>query len=158
MKRHLQFKKYTFLIFLFIAVMLLLTACSSDKFIPENSYYLKTVKIKTKDKQIEVSSLKPYIRQKENSKWFSLFKLPLGVYDLSGRDTTKWINKTLKKIGEPPVIYDSLLTEMSKNDLIKVLQDRGYINADVKVVLRKKNKKIKVNYLLDPKTPFIYEK
>ena len=104
MKRHLQLKKYTFLIFLFTAVTLLLTACSSDKFIPENSYYLKTVKIKTKDKQIEVSSLKPYIRQKENSKWFSLFKLPLGVYDLSGRDTTKWINKTLKKIGEPPVI------------------------------------------------------
>lgn len=158
MKRHLQLKKYTFLIFLFTAVTFLLTACSSDKFIPENSYYLKTVKIKTKDKQIEVSSLKPYIRQKENSKWFSLFKLPLGVYDLSGRDTTKWMNKTLKKIGEPPVIYDSLLTEMSKNDLIKVLQDRGYINADVKVVLRKKNKKIKVNYLLDPKTPFYLRK
>jgi hypothetical protein len=47
-----------------------------------------------------------YVRQNPNAKWFSLIKMQLYVYDLSGRDSSKWYNKFLRKIGDAPVIYN----------------------------------------------------
>ena len=57
---------------------------------------------------INTSLLKNYVRQKGNSRWFSAVKIPLGVYAMAGTDSTKWINRTLKSMGEAPVVYDTL--------------------------------------------------
>lgn len=78
-------------------VLAILSACSSTKFIPENKYLLDRVEIKSDRKNFDVSTLQPYIHQKANSRWFSLFKIPLSTYSLAGKDSTKWINRTLKK-------------------------------------------------------------
>lgn len=131
--------------------MVTITACSASKFIPEGSYLLDDVKIKSDTKNIETSQLEPYIRQKGNSKWFSLFKVPLGTYALSGRDTTKWINRKLQALGEGPVLFDSLQAEQTCNDLSNVLHGMGYIKAQVDYALkREKKKKVKVIYNLHP--------
>ena len=72
---------------LYLSVLVcLLSACGSSRLIPDNSYLLESVEIKTDDKRVDVSSLTPYIRQRANSKWFSLFKIPLGTYALAGND------------------------------------------------------------------------
>ena len=73
-------------------IMALLGACSATKFIPEGEYMLESVSVKSTDKSLDATSLKGYIRQHPNSKWFSLLKVPMGPYALSGRDTTKRIN------------------------------------------------------------------
>ena len=90
-------------IFLLAFLVCILFSCSSTKFVPDSHYLLESVKIKSDDKTVDVSTLEPYIRQKANSKWFSLFKIPMGTYALSGLDSTKWINRTLRNIGEKPV-------------------------------------------------------
>lgn len=134
-----------------LIIVVTITACSASKFIPEGSYLLDDVKIKSDTKNIETSQLEPYIRQKGNSKWFSLFKVPLGTYALSGRDTTKWINRKLQALGEDPVLFDSLQAEQTCNDLSNVLHGMGYIKAQVDYALkRKKKKKVKVIYNLHP--------
>lgn len=134
-----------------LIIVVTITACSASKFIPEGSYLLDDVKIKSDTKNIETSQLEPYIRQKGNSKWFSLFKVPLGTYALSGRDTTKWINRKLQALGEGPVLFDSLQAEQTCNDLSNVLHGMGYIKAQVDYALkRKKKKKVKVIYNLHP--------
>lgn len=134
-----------------LIIVVTITACSASKFIPEGSYLLDDVKIKSDTKNIETSQLKPYIRQKGNSKWFSLFKVPLGTYALSGRDTTKWINRKLQALGEGPVLFDSLQAEQTCNDLSNVLHGMGYIKAQVDYALkREKKKKVKVIYNLHP--------
>ena len=81
---------------------LLVSGCSASKFVPEGDWLLDDVEIKSDDKGLDESLFKQYVRQKGNSKWFSLFKIPLGTYALSGRDTTKWINRKLQDIGESP--------------------------------------------------------
>ena len=101
-----------------------------------------------------MASLEPYIRQKANSKWFSVFKIPLGTYALSGRDTTRWINRTLRKIGEEPVVYDTLQAQLSCNDLKLALQNMGYMNAEVDLTTRAKGKRLTAIYTLHPGTPF----
>lgn len=134
-----------------LIIVVTITACSASKFIPEGSYLLDDVKIKSDTKNIETSQLEPYIRQKGNSKWFSLFKVPLGTYALSGRDTTKWINRKLQALGEGPVLFDSLQAEQTCNDLSNVLHGMGYIKAQVDYALkREKKKKVKVIYNLHP--------
>ena len=134
-----------------LIIVVTISACSASKFIPEGSYLLDDVKIKSDTKNIETSQLEPYIRQKGNSKWFSLFKVPLGTYALSGRDTTKWINRKLQALGEGPVLFDSLQAEQTCNDLSNVLHGMGYIKAQVDYALkRKKKKKVKVIYNLHP--------
>lgn len=85
-------------------IMALLGACSATKFVPEGEYMLESVSVKSTDKSLDATSLKGYIRQHPNSKWFSLLKVPMGPYALSGRDTTKRINRFLQRVGEAPVI------------------------------------------------------
>lgn len=136
-------------------VIALITSCSAGKFIPENKYLLDKVEIKSDQKGFDAAQLAPYIRQKANSKWFSLFKIPLGTYALSGKDSTKWINRTLQRIGEQPVLFDSVQARLSCEDLRTAMQNMGYMNGrvsfDVKV---KKKKKLDAIYTLSPGKPF----
>lgn len=134
--------------------LLLQVGCSSTKFVSEGEYLLHSVKIEADSRDVDVSALTSYIRQNPNSKWFSLFKVGLGTYSLAGRDSTKWVNKRLKKIGEKPVIYDSLLAQRSCNDLMVALQNMGYMNARVTVEQQIKGKKITALYKIHTGPPF----
>lgn len=129
--------------------MLLLTACSASRLVPEGEYLLDKVKIKTDTKAVSADKLDPYIRQKGNSKWFSLFKIPLGTYALSGRDTTKWINRKLRTIGEVPVLFDSTQARNTCNDLEAAMRNMGYIRAKADYELQHgRKKKVNVTYRL----------
>lgn len=140
--------KYIYIIFLTV----LMSACSVTKYVPDGDYLVDKVDVKTdsKRKDINTGNLKSYVRQKGNSRWFSAVKIPLATYSLSGRDSTKWINRTLKAMGEPPVLYDSLRTIQSCNDLRAELRNEGYLSADVKVKAKRKGKKIDLTYILHP--------
>ena len=143
---------YNKLLFLTITVVML-SGCSASKFVPEGSYLLDKVKITSDNKDLPTGTLEPYIRQKANSKWFSMFKVPLGTYALS--DSTKWINKTLRKIGENPVLFDSAQARQTCDDLEKVMHGMGYVSAtaDYELSLNRKNK-LTITYKLHPGKPF----
>ena len=137
------------------AVVAILSACSSTKYVPENQYLLQGVAINTDDKDFDAAALKQYIRQKGNSRWFSLFKIPLGLYALAGDDSTKWVNRTLRNIGEKPVLYDTLQAQLTCYDLLTAMQNMGYMNARVDHRVKVKGKKLKAIYDLHPGRPFV---
>lgn len=139
---------------LLILFSLLFTACNTSKFIPENQYLLDKVVIKSDTRNLDVTMMEPYIRQKANSKWFSFFKIPLATYSMAGKDSTKWINRTLQKMGEEPVLYDTVQARLSCEDLTLALQNMGYLNANVDVNTRFHKKKAKVVYTLHPGEPY----
>ncbi len=134
----------------------LLVSCSETKYVAEGEYLLDKIKVTSdvKSKHIVPSEMRMLVRQKGNSRWLSAFKLPLRTYSLSGRDTTKWINRTLRSMGEAPVIYDSLLTKQSMRDLQMQMQNRGYLRATVDVENQLKGKKIRTTYKLHPGNPY----
>lgn len=146
-----QVSKYISLFVSLLIVVLVLSGCFASKFIPEGKFLLDDAEIKSDVKDVNPDRLKAYIRQKGNSKWFSLFKIPLGTYALSGKDSTKWINKKLRDLGEDPVLFDSLQTAMTCSDLENVLHGLGYLRATVDYNLDfKKKKKVVVVYNLHP--------
>ena len=135
--------------------ILVVIACSSDKFVPDGQYLLDKVELRSDTKDVNSSLLMQYVRQKGNSRWFSLFKIPLGTYAMAGEDTTKWINRTLRRMGEEPVLYDSVQARFSSEDLTVAMQNMGYMNATVDVEKKVKGKKLTLNYLLHPGNPYI---
>lgn len=137
-----------------VAVMWMV-ACSSSRYIPDGQYLLQGVEMESDDDDFDTGHLQQYIRQKGNSKWFSLFKIPLGVYALGGRDTTKWINRTLHRIGEKPVLYDSAQAKLTTTDLVTAMQNMGYMDARVEHTTKTKDKKLKAIYTLRPGKPFL---
>lgn len=129
-----------------IAAIAILASCSSTKYVPEDRFLLDEVHIRTDNKEVKAQELNSYVRQKPNTKWFSLFKVPLYTYSLSGKDSTKWINRILRKAGDAPVIYNEAEAEKTQNELQKALSNMGYIQARVSLHEKKRKKKIKITY------------
>jgi outer membrane protein assembly factor BamA len=77
---------------------------------------------------------------------------------MSGVDTTKWINRTLRNWGQAPVVYDSQLTARTVEDITAAVRNEGYLNATVTPQLTKKGKRIKVNYDIVTGSPYVVRK
>lgn len=144
--------KIKFLIY--ILAIVLLMSCNASKFVPENKYLLESVKVQSDNKDLNPAMLQAYVRQKANSKWFSIFKIPLGTYSLAGRDSAKWLNRTLKNIGEKPVVYDTIMADRSVNDLTTAMRNMGYMHATAQIKTKIRGNKIKAIYLLHPGEPY----
>ena len=134
---------------LYILMCILLASCSVSKFIPEGERMLNDVDIISYNKDNWALQARSYIRQNPNSKWFGIAKVPLHIYSLSGRDSTKWINRALQKIGEAPVIYDSRQAEITRANIETMLRNEGYLHATVDFEPKavKKNRVDAVYYL-----------
>ena len=149
----MHLKKY----FYIISCAFMVASCSSTKYVDDGSFLLNKVEMKTDGTypDINISQLKGYVRQKSNSQWFSAVKIPLHTYSLSGRDTSKWINRTLKSMGEAPVIFDSTATARTCEDLRLALCNKGYLMAYVEATTKTKGKKkVNVTYTLHPGLPY----
>lgn len=117
---------------------------------------LDDVKIVVEDSsQVETTDLYNFLRQTPNHKVLGFAKLQLATYNLSGRDSTKWYNKWLRRMGQPPVIYSDELTDASQRQLRLALVNKGYMDAQVEVdtIPRHDKKKINVRYRLRPGMP-----
>lgn len=127
--------------------------CSSTRHVAEGNYLLDKVNIEINDSSntVKASELSTYIRQLPNHKMLWSMKFRLGVYNMSGSDSTKWWNKWVRKLGEPPVVYDSILMQSSVEQLEKAMVNKGflYAKASADTIRDKKNKKVKVNYFVE---------
>lgn len=142
-------------LFTFAIIILSLASCTATKYVPDGSYLLDEVKIHTDQKNVRPSSLRMYVRQNPNAKWFSLIKTQLYVYNLSGRDSTKWGNKFLRRIGDAPVIYSETEAQRSQDEITKAMRNMGYMAATVKRSTKIKKKKIKLYYEVTAGDPYI---
>lgn len=139
---------------LLATVVFLLASCSATKYVPEGSYLLDEVRIQTDNKEIKPSNLAMYVRQNPNSKWFSLMKTQLYVYNWSGKDSTRWINRTLRRLGDAPVIYSTEETNRSSEEMTKAIQNMGYMGATVEPLSQSKKKKMKLIYKVSSGKPY----
>lgn len=138
-----------------VLALLLSVSCSSTKYVPDGSYLLDEVSIHTDNKEVKPSSLSMYVRQNPNAKWFSLFKTQLYVYNWSGADSTRWINRVLRKVGDAPVIYRKEDADRTREEMTKAVQNMGYMGASVETECHVKKKKIRLVYNVTTGKPYI---
>ena len=85
----------------------------------------------------DAGALKQYVRQKEKPKLFSLFKNPFS---------------------RKPVIYDTLQARLTCQDLVKAMQNQGFMHAGVSLNTTTEGKKLDAKYILHPGIPYVMGK
>ena len=120
------------------------------RFLPQDGTVLSSVKVTSDSKYPKVSDYRNYVRQEPNSKWFNLVKVPLGIYCLQSSDTTRRIARFFRKMGEAPVVYDSLQTKQTLGSMASALQAHGYLHASVSATTEVHNRRTKLHYHLHP--------
>lgn len=141
------------------ALAFILSACSAVRHVPDGSMLLSSVDVRVNDTThtIDEEQMELYLRQIPNHKFLWLAKLQLGVYNMSGKDTTKWWNRWVRRIGEAPVIYNKELTELSAKQLHQAMVNKGFLKSKVIVdtIGRPDKKRMDVVYNLEPGEPYI---
>lgn len=150
MRRRLQ---WVFLQAMAIVALLVVSSCNATKHIPDGKYLLNKVRIEVDDISFNKKELKNYLRQTPNHEILGGVKFQLAIYNWSGKDSTKWYNKWVRKLGQPPVIYDPSLTEASKSQLRLALINKGYMDATVEADTVSKGKKMQVDYRIKAGEP-----
>lgn len=119
------------------ALVVVATACSSTKHVPQGKLLLDRARVIIDDNadhhDIQQKQLATYLRQTENHKVLGGLKLQLAIYNISGKDSTNWFNKWIRRVGAPPVIYDSALTTASVKQLQTALKNKGYVHNAVTI-------------------------
>ena len=114
-----------------IGTAMLLTACSGMKDIPEDAVSLHRVALvnNQSDNDIKTATLKPYVLQREQTRWFGLVR--------------------------KAVVFDTLLARRSCENLRAALFNRGYLNASVELqTMPAGNRSIDAFYVLRPGQPY----
>ncbi|MDE6098499.1 MAG: BamA/TamA family outer membrane protein [Muribaculaceae bacterium] len=137
------------------ATAISLWACSSVKHVPDGQYLLDKVEISVDSPdEIATDDLQYFLRQSPNHKVLGFARLQLAAYSLSGSDSTRWYNRWLRRIGQAPVIFDSVLTEASGRQLRTAMVNRGYMDASVDIdTFKTGNKRIGIKYLIHTGRP-----
>jgi len=137
----------------------LLVACNSTKFVGEGQYLLDKNEIVDSLTAFNPSVLKQHLRQQPNFKVFGLMKWQLFVYDWSGRNEKRWINKQLRRIGEEPVLLDTALMVLSVEELQRFCINKGYMDAKIYAsVDTSRHKKAVVTYNVSAGKPYVISK
>jgi len=136
------------LIHILLFLMVLQWSCSPVKFVPKDKYLLHKNMVKHDAVDIPNEQMKALVRPKENKTVFGFWHFHLGLYNLSGRNDKKGINKWFRRIGEAPVVYDEFMVKKSRQQLKLFLQNKGYFNAEVSdtVIVNEKRRRVNVEY------------
>ena len=141
------------LLFLLFLPSFFFAACSSTKYIPEDEYLLNKTRILDDTRDIGREEYRNYIKQKPNKKVL-FWKFYLSLYNLSRKEKDSGLSGWLKRIGEPPVVFDPDLTDNSREQLELLLQNKGYFNAEVKDSVTLKKEKANVTYIIQSGKPY----
>jgi outer membrane protein assembly factor BamA len=135
-----------------VILVQLISGCKTTRYVPEYKYLLSDIDIKVDNDQIDKEELSTYIRQKDNLRILRILKFHLWLYSLSNK---KKQNGLLKRIGEPPVIYDLGLKDKSVQQIEQYLYNKGYYQANVTDTVFFNKKKAKVVYKVESGNPYL---
>jgi outer membrane protein assembly factor BamA len=172
-----------------MVLALFFNACNPARKLKQGEYLLNKNYVIDKDTKIDKSDIETYIKQKPNRKIFVAFRFHLWLHNLVNEDRVKRkrilfekkiekrnkrrVNKGKKEkknnrqllgewllnISEPPVIYDSLLSEKSAKQIKLFLNNKGYFISTAKdSVHYKRRKKVDVYYKINASEPYTINK
>lgn len=151
------------LVFL-LAVALIFGACRPQKDLAPGEFLLHKQRISlantsTKDagefySHVNMDELKSILKQKENRRLLGVFKIYLHLYTYGSRKDNGW-RRWLKKLGEPPTIYDTTKTRLSSEQLALFIRKKGYfLSESWDTISYEKKKRVVIDYFIQPNEPY----
>ncbi len=139
-----------------------LFGCSVTKRLPEGSYLLYDNELyvtypDTLDDKLKISRsiIKEYIpaNQRPNSKVLG-YNLGVRIHQMANPNSESWGNRVLRRIGTPPVMYDSMANQAALENLKLYMESEGYYNSDVTDTVIYKDKRAFVYYNINASSPY----
>lgn len=122
-------------------------SCSTTRVMEEGQYRLASNKVEIKgDDKLRVSEIESYVKQKPNSYIIFGWNPFLNIYNWSGKDPDKAVNKLIRNMGTAPVIYQPSQVEASIDNIKRHLKYLGYYGSDVRSDVRVQGRKVHVTY------------
>lgn len=122
-------------------------SCSTTRVLEEGQYRLASNKVEViGDSKFNTKKVESYIKQKPNSYIIFGWNPFLNLYNWSGKNPDKAINRFIRSIGTAPVVYQPSQVEASIENINRHLEYLGYYGSDVRSDIEVKGKKVKVTY------------
>ena len=138
-----------------ITLSFLLTSCYSTRHINTNDKILKGNNItinnekNTRAKSVSKKEINSIIKQKPNKNILGFIPFHMWIYNLSNPKKNNWINSYLRKIGEKPIVLDTILVEKSMRQIKSHFENNGYFTSKVTSNINYKKQKAYVNYNIE---------
>ncbi len=101
--------------------------------------------------------LKSLARQKPNKKALGFFRLKLRAYTIGSKGKLNRFNNWLQtKVGEAPVLFDSIQSNASVKLMENYLFNSGYFHAEIEYETRVRRKRAKVRYKVKSKQLYTF--
>jgi outer membrane protein assembly factor BamA len=133
-------KLYTLTYTIFTVILI---SCGTTRMQEGRGTMLHRDIIKTDDRKVIKDELAGFIRQKPNKRIFGIVNFKVWLYESNqpGRNDN-WFKRWMRnRIGEPPVMLDSLMTVGDGVQMLKHLHNKGYFNAKVTASLKHLSRK-----------------
>lgn len=130
-----------------MATAVLSFSCSTTRVLGDGQFRLADNKVVVdNDRKFNTKEIESYIKQKPNSYIIFGWNPFLNIYNWSGKNADKGINKFLRKIGTAPVVYQPSQVEASVENINRHLEYLGYYGSDVRSEVRVNGKRVTVTY------------
>lgn len=171
----------SYLRFIILFFILVMASCSPTKYLKEGEHFLKKYEIGADEKNIMDYYPDDYVKQKPNKKVFGLYPYA-SIYNLvdpekmekreekrkpkedkmnmqrlaKGKETKEkfHVDRWLHKIGEAPVVYNSVQTHKTSQQITSLLKNKGYFNAHTKDSTLFHKKMASVKYTIKANKPY----
>ena len=137
------YHKYSF----FGILLLAFFSCSTTRNIPDGQYLLNSISLETDSNVVSGANLLEFVQQRPNP------KLGLMIYNWVDNDST-WFKRMIRRIGNPPVIFNQRSLTQSLNEMTVEMKNRGFLNTQIHADLDTTGKKISVIYRIHEGIPY----
>lgn len=147
---------------MYVCTILLFAACSVSKFVPdENKLFTGNIieftgENKVAQEQVVRDGIEASVYPKPNRKLLGLIYFNLWVYYNFNESKDKWWSKFLyNRFAEEPIYLEDVNIQLSKQIVLKEMQDEGYFNSKINSQVLDKKNTAKIKYSIDPSPPTI---
>lgn len=138
-----------------LLIIVLIQACSSTKYIADYQAIVKKVTIDSVDAKFEEQA---YNYVQKDLRPASAFSINVPLYNLFNTKDGRYKTNNIKPFGTPPAILDSALVEISRTQIQKFLNNKGYFQAKVSADIQVKDKKAEIKFKAQPGPAYFIDK
>ena len=138
-----------------LLIIVLIQACSSTKYIADYQAIVKKVTIDSVDAKFEEQA---YNYVQKDLRPASAFSINVPLYNLFNTKDGRYKTNNIKPFGTPPAILDSALVEISRTQIQKFLNNKGYFQAKVSADIQVKDKKAEIKFQAQPGPAYFIDK
>ena len=145
-------------------LMIFFTSCNYTKNLSKNEYALVKNTVKVDDiKGTQFDDLIDLVRPFPNKKFMGMFPIKVSLWashqprvdSITGKTRDSKFNQWLRRIGEPPVLLDTVDMQRSMKQIDLAMFKRGYFDAVTRAEVQfLRKQKARVNYFVTPNQPY----